>query len=143
MSADGGTKGFAIGVNLIGSDDTLRLWKIDGSQVTTVVNCRINWQTDIGTASGVSIFVERSADGNWTVSVSSISGGLITTTSGLDKELFTLGWLGVYYRYSSTRDQLLWLDDINVEGIFYEDKEPPEIAMCEPSGKNSIEAHTK
>ncbi len=53
--------------------------------------------------------------------------------------MFTLEWLGVYYRYSSTRDQLLWLDDINVEGIFYEDKEPPAITQCEPSGKNSIE----
>ncbi len=82
MSPDGGAKGFAIGVNLTGSDDTLRLWKVDGSLLTAVVNCRINWQADIGTASCVRILVERSADGNWTVSVSSVSGGLITTTSG-------------------------------------------------------------
>jgi hypothetical protein len=139
MSPDGEAKGFAVGVNLTGSDDTLRLWKVDGSLVTAIVNCRINWQADIGTASCVRILVERSADGNWTVSVSSISGSLITTTSGLDKELFTLGWIGVYYRYSSTRDQLLWLDDINVEGIFYEDKEPPAITQCKPSGKKSVE----
>ena len=31
MSPDGGQNGFAIGVNLTGSDDTLRLWKVKGN----------------------------------------------------------------------------------------------------------------
>src|SRR5664280_1603297 len=48
MSADGDTRGFALGVNLTGSDDTLRLWKINGNSVTAVINSGINWQTDIG-----------------------------------------------------------------------------------------------
>ena len=139
MSPDGGTKGFAIGVNLTGSDDTLRLWKVDGSLVTTVVNCRINWQSDIGITNGTRILVERSTEGYWTVSVSSVSGSLISSGSGTDNQLFTLAWMGVYYRYSSTRDRLLWLDEISVEGIFYEDKEPPAIAQCKPSGKKSVE----
>jgi hypothetical protein len=139
MSPDGGAKGFAIGVNLIGSDDTLRLWKVDGSLVTTVVNCRINWQSDIGITNGARILVGRSTEGYWTVSVSSVSGSLISSGSGTDNQLFTLEWMGVYYMYSSTRDRLLWLDEISVEGIFYEDKEPPAIAQCKPSGKKSVE----
>ena len=139
MSADGGTNGYALGVNLIGSDDTLRLWKVKGSLVTTLINCRINWQTDIGITNVVKIIVERSQQGTWTVSVSRMNGTLIGTTIGNDSELFNQEWFGVYYRYSATRDRLLWLDDINIEGTFYEDSEAPVITRCEPSGKNSVE----
>ena len=125
MSADGGTKGFAIGVNLTGSDDTLRLWKVNDTQLTPVVNCRINWQTDIGSINAVKVLVERSQEGNWTISVNRTNGVLIGTTYGSENELFSEEWFGIYYRYSSTRDRLLWLDDINIEGTFYEDNEAP------------------
>ena len=94
MSAEGDTQGFALGVNLTGSDDTLRLWKVDGNSVTTVVNSGINWQTDIGTANPAKISVERSQDGIWTVSVSLMTGVPVGTGSGFDSELFgvTVVW---------------------------------------------------
>jgi len=139
MYADGGTNGFAIGVNLIGSDDTLRLWKVKGSLITSIINCRINWQTEIGIKDAVRILVERSRSGDWTVSVSRLTGNNIGTAFGTDNELFSQGWFGVYYRYSSTRDRLLWLDDISIEGNFYDDNEAPFITGCEISGKNSVE----
>ena len=138
MSTNGTTRGFAIGVNLIGSDDTLRLWKIDGNQVTAVVNSRINWQTNIGTANACKIDIERSIEGIWTVSVTKSTGPLAGTASGTDKQLFNQAWFGIYYKYSSTRDRLLWLDDIKVEGCFYEDLVPPFITKCEMLGKNSL-----
>jgi hypothetical protein len=139
LSADGSTSGFVIGVNLIGSDDTLRLWKVYGNKVTTVVNCRINWQTDIGITSAVKISVERSQDGKWTVSVIRNNGTIIGSAYGSDIELFSHEWFGIYYRYSSARDRLLWLDDIKIEGIFYEDNEAPVVTKCEQSGKNSAD----
>ena len=138
MSTEGSTRGFAIGVNLIGSDDTLRLWKIDGNQVTTVVNSKINWQTSIGTANASTIDIERSKEGIWTVSVTNSYGPLVSSASGTDKQLFNQAWFGIYYKYSSTRDRLLWLDDIKIEGCFYEDLVPPFITKCEILGKNSL-----
>jgi hypothetical protein len=137
MSVDGGTKGYAIGVNLTGSDDTLRLWKVNDTQITPVVTCRLNWQTDIGITSAVKLTVERSQSGNWTVSVSSLTGILLGTDYGTDNELFGTEWFGIYYRYSSTRDRLLWIDDIMIEGIFHEDNEAPLVIKCEPYGRNS------
>jgi hypothetical protein len=120
MSATGNTNGYAVGVNLTGSDDTLRLWKIKGSQITTVVKCHINWQTDIGTVKTIKIVVDRTMNGLWTVTVSENKANLIGTASGTDKELFGNSWFGIYYKYSSTRDRILWIDDVSIEGIFHE-----------------------
>ena len=139
MTTDGSTRGFAIGVNLIGSDDTLRLWKIDGNQITTVINSHINWQTVIGTINATNIVVERSKDGIWSLSVTKINGSSVGNSSGNDKQLFSQAWFGIYYKYSSTRDRLLWVDDIKVEGCFYVDSEPPYITKCEVLGRNLLE----
>jgi hypothetical protein len=139
MSPDGGTNGFAIGVNLTGYDDTLRLWKVKGNVISEVINCRINWQNDIGITDAVKIITERSMEGNWMVSVYRLNGNLVKTNSGTDSELFSPAWFGVFYRYSSTRDRLLWLDDISIEGNFYEDNEAPAVTGCEATGKNLLE----
>jgi hypothetical protein len=139
MSKAGGVKGFAAGVNLTGSDDTLRLWKVDGNIITAVVNSGINWQTDIGPVSAAELYIERSKEGNWSLSVKRITGAIAGTGTGSDIELFAQGWFGVCYKYSSTRDRLLWIDNLIIDGVFYEDREPPFITGCKPSGKKSVE----
>ena len=139
VSADGGTNGFSIGVNLTGSDDTLKLWKVKGNLVTTVLNSHINWQTGIGINEAVKIVVERSQDGNWNLSIFRLNGTLIKTISGTDTELFNSSWFGIYYKYSSTKDRLLWIDDIKIDGNFYTDNEPPFVTGCVVTGRNSVE----
>jgi len=138
MSADGTSSGFVIGVNLTGLDDTLRLSKVNGSEVTTVVNCRINWQTEVGMNQSARIIVERSPDGIWKVDVYGSNGDLLSQSSGSDNELFNIGWFGILYRYTSTKDRLFWFDDLNIEGVFYEDNEPPSVTECKVTGKNSL-----
>jgi hypothetical protein len=141
-ASSGGTiNGYAAGVDLTGSDDTLRLWKVKGSLFTPVVKCRINWQNDIGISATVKILVERTANGIWTLTASRMNGTIIDRTSGTDNELFRGSWFNVLYRYSSTRDRLLWIDDLSVEGIFHEDKTPPSIAGCSVSGNRSLTLH--
>ena len=135
----GNTHGFAVGVNLSGSDDTLRLWKINGALISTIISSRINWQNDIGTGKEVKIVVERSPDGEWALQVLQVDNTVIDTSYGTDATLFNIGWFGVFYRYSSTRDRLLWLDEINIEGDFYKDDEPPVIAGYEVKSKNCIQ----
>jgi hypothetical protein len=118
---DGSTSGFAVGVNLTGTDDTLRLWKVDGSTVTSVVNTSLNWQTGIGTTGTARIIVVRETDGRWTVSVCRPAGELLSTSTGRDSELFACRWLKLSYRYSSTKDRLLWFDDLLIDGVFHKD----------------------
>jgi len=138
IPAAGGTRGYAIGVNIAGSDDSLRLWKVNGDILSTVVNCRINWQTDVGISNAVNISVERSTGGNWTVSVIRPDGSTISTTSGTDTELFNPGWFAICYSYTSTKDQLLWVDDISIGGSFYADITAPVVTRCEAGDKNSV-----
>jgi hypothetical protein len=139
ISPDVAVRGFAVGVNITGYDDTLRLWKVNGSSVIEVVNSRINWQNNIGINQPVRVVTERSSDGNWEMSVYQLNGQLINTSYGFDSTLFPVKWLNVYYKYSSTRDRLLWLDDIRIEGSFYEDLIAPLITRCDVTGTNSLE----
>jgi hypothetical protein len=119
--------GYAVGVNQAGYDDTLRLWKVKGGTYSTVVSSGINWQAEIGADDPVKISLERSAAGEWRLFVSRMNSSLIGSSSVIDTELFRHEWLIILYRYTSSRDRLLWLDDITVDGVFQDDNEPPEI----------------
>ena len=132
--SDGSTNGYALGVNLTGYDDTLRLWKVKGDEVTTVVNCRINWQSIIGTDNPVKIIVERTTSGKWSVSAFYLPGDLIGTSTGTDAELFPCEWFIITYKYTSSRDRLLWFDDLRIDGIFHEDNEPPVTPVLPETG---------
>jgi len=130
--------GFAAGVNLTGYDDTLRLWKIKSNTPSVVVTSPLNWQTDIGINDAVRIIIERSPEGKWTLLVSRLTGTILCTSSGADRELFYPVWFAVSYKYSSTRDRLFWIDDISIDGAFYSDSKAPEITGCEYAGGNCV-----
>jgi hypothetical protein len=139
MTTDGTSSGFVVGVNLSGYDDTLRLWKVNGSILTTVLSCPINWQNDIGIADAASVIVERTAEGNWSVSAYGTDGSLKGSASGTDTEIFNTGWFGISYRYTSSRDRCLWFDDINISGVFYNDTLAPEMIKCTVAGRRYAE----
>lgn len=138
MTTEGTVKGYAIGVNLIGYDDTLRLWKLSGTSIIPVVNSRINWQTDIGGSAFASIEVERNESGRWNVKVLKNNAISLKSSEGFDNEINNTSWFGIFYRYSSTRDRLLWIDDISVSGVFYRDTIPPSVTGSTASGRNRI-----
>ncbi|MDP4224561.1 MAG: lamin tail domain-containing protein [Bacteroidota bacterium] len=131
--------GFAVGVNLTGYDDTLRLWKMKNGNPAAVVSTGINWQNDVSSSEAVMINIVRSASGQWTFTTSGLNGNIINTAWGYDSELFSPGWFVVSYKYTSTRDRLLWLDDVAIDGIFYEDNKAPVIRKCETKGRNLLQ----
>jgi hypothetical protein len=131
--------GFAVGVDLTGSDDTLRLWKIKNGSPSVIATCHLNWQNDIGTADAAKLIVERSNTGYWRIEVYDKLEKLKGSAEGQDGELFNSSFFILGYRYTSTRDRLLWFDDLNIEGIFHEDNRPPEVVSCQVSGINSLD----
>lgn len=130
--------GYAAGVNLTGYDDTLRIWKIKDGIPVPFISSGINWQTDIGASTAVLIEVTRYTSGIYEIKTSNTDNTLINSSSGIDQELFSPEWFIVSYNYTSSRDRLLWIDDVFIDGVFREDKTPPEITQCLTDGKNSL-----
>jgi hypothetical protein len=133
-----GINGYAVGVNQTGYDDTLRLWKVKNGVFSTVVNSHLNWQTSIGTSGAAKVIVRRSISGEWDLGVHWLNNDLISSGFGNDAEMFGIRWFLISYKYTSTRDRLLWLDDISIDGTVYEDTEPPEVSECKVAGTNLL-----
>lgn len=131
--------GFAVGVNLTGYDDTLRLWRIKNGSPSVIAACPVNWQNDIGTADAAKLIVERSITGYWKIEVYDKLDKLKGRSAGQDGELFNSSFFILGYRYTSTRDRLLWFDDLKIEGIFHEDNQPPLLVSCLVSGVSSLD----
>jgi hypothetical protein len=97
------------------------VWKTKDGTISPIIKTGLNWQNRIGTKNPAKIDIERSTAGTWNISVTDIHNDVVARASATDKELFAAGWFIVSYRYSSTRDRLLWLDDLEINGVFYED----------------------
>jgi hypothetical protein len=131
--------GFVLGVNVEGYDDTLRLWKVKKGERKVIINSAVNWQNDIGTGRVALIEAVRSAEGEWSISVNIEGEGNPVLSSGYENELFGVYWFGICYKYTSTRDRLLWIDDIIIDGVFVNDTLPPVIVGCKSQGRNYAE----
>lgn len=139
MVPGGNVNGYIIGVNVAGYDDTLRLWKIRNGVLSVALTTHINWQNNIGSSNSAIIITERTQSGRWKVMIYNKNNSLADSTSATCTELFNCDWFGIYFKYSSTRDRLLWVDEISVDGPFFVDKEPPEITRCLIYAFNSVD----
>ncbi len=129
MHPEGNVRGYAVGVNYKGSDDLLKLWRIEGDAVTEVINTGINWELQVGYSTAAGLEVTRSAGGLWTLSID-MNGGfdeLIITAQATDATFVHANCFGIYYKYSSSQDQKLWFDDLSIAGVFHTDTIPPVI----------------
>ncbi len=133
-----GQSGFALGVNLSGNDDTLRLWNVQNGIRKAVINSGINWQNDIGTGKAALISIERDINGVWSLSVDT-TGGVVTVIGEGGEDLSSSGWFVIEYNYTKTGDRLLWVDDVTVNGTFYADTTPPGIDTVTLNGRSSLE----
>ncbi len=135
IMAGDGFNGFVAGVNFSGYDDTLRLWQVTGGKTETVITTGVNWQNDIGVDGAGKVRVTRTAGGTWGMEVEAGSKGrgAWSTKEAVGSRQWAVvkgsGWkyAGIIYTYTSTRDRLLWLDDVSVEGVFIADTLPPAI----------------
>jgi hypothetical protein len=132
--------GYFLGVNYIGSDDYLKLWKKQGGKISEVLTTNLNWQESFETGSTVWIKVTKSESGLWTVYYSlTAEKKWQTTGSAVDNSIESGKHLGIYYNYSSSQDQKLWLDEISIWGKFLKDTEPPNIDSYRILDQKSIE----
>lgn len=124
ITAGSEISGFALGVNQDSYDDTLRLYKYEKGHITRIISSSVNWQDDIGTDSIVSLTVIRETGGNWVLCTGDTNTGTVIGEAK-DTTLFYPGWIILKYDYTSSRDRMLWVDDILLDGVVYRDTVAP------------------
>ncbi|MBN2484498.1 MAG: lamin tail domain-containing protein [Bacteroidales bacterium] len=131
--------GYALGVNYQGSDDLIKVWKRTHTGTELVFATTFNWQASVLPGKTVKLKIDRDTAGSWKLAID---------TSGID-EWFDIGsfidtgfaeisGFGVYYKYTSTQDRKLWLDDVFIDGLFFSDKTPPHIDSLKAAGNNCM-----
>ncbi|MCB9001133.1 MAG: lamin tail domain-containing protein [Bacteroidales bacterium] len=110
-----GCSGYAVGVNLTGSDDLLKLWRVDNGVPQVILTSTLNWQTSIGTSGVGAVEVTRTADGTFTLKASPLGSFNELQNFGevMDVIYSKFLFFGVFYNYSSTQDMKLWVDDVS------------------------------
>jgi hypothetical protein len=118
-----GANGYAVGVNFSGSDDLLKLYRVTGGSVSSVViSSSIDW--DPNTLAGIEI--NRLPGGHWNMKTDDGSGfnSLMMRGSGTDNTYLSSEACGLVFAYTSTRAGSLWMDDLYI-GPPIPDKNPP------------------
>lgn len=133
-----GSGAYFVGVNLEGSDDTLRLWKDFDGSLSVLVSTNLDWQEAIGTDKAAHIRVSRNAEGNWRLWLLDEMDSASLIGEAYDSQLFKANYAGIYYSYSSTKDQLLWVDDIILNGEFVQDNTPPAVSEADFASNTSV-----
>lgn len=115
MIAAENPNGYAVGVNLTGSDDLLRLYRVDNGSYTPIITSAVNWETQIGRTTAGAVEVERKADGTFTlrVSVDGDYGTLQNEGSVVDLAHPLGNYFGIYFLYTTSAAGLLTADDIS------------------------------
>ncbi len=119
--------GYVIGINYDATDDIVKLWKSNNGTYSQIISTTFDWNnTDSNIPKGFEI--SRTTAGEWEIKIDEDGGfdNLVSFGTATDTEHTTANYFGIFYKYSSTQDQKLWLDDIYF-GPFIEDTELPVI----------------
>lgn len=103
--------GWAVGVNISGSTDLLQLWRIkQGKADSLVVQTDLDWNA----STMASVKVTRTSRGVWSLNYQMIGDADYKSFTGTDFHSLTLKYIGILFKFTSTRAGQLWADDIHV-----------------------------
>jgi len=134
--------GYILGVNYLGSDDYLKMWRKDKNGTDVILSSAFNWQQYITAGENVSVRVERTKTGEWTFLIDTIGSGNWNILGNVnDKSFSEINYFGLYYKYSSTQDRKLWMDDLSINGYFFTDIIPPAVDSFKIIDRNILEVY--
>ena len=120
--------GYAVGVNLSGTDDRLKLWRVvNGVVASTVLDSGLTWRS---ADMVVAVEVTRTPGGVWTLSHATNGQFSALTSAGpsVDSALTQSAYFGLVFCGSSSFAGKLWLDDVSIAQEPY-----PEVTVLSPS----------
>jgi len=133
-------KGLVLGVNYTGSDDLVKIWRVDEGETEMLCSTLLNYQDQVGTdLSPVFLLRGDGDDGlDLSISVHPDSDDMVHLGS-CRTEGFRWGrCLVVRYQYSALRDRGLWLDNLVLEGSFEPDTVAPWLMGAEVINERTL-----
>jgi len=133
--------GLVVGVNLTGSDDLVKIWHVDQGETEVKLTTMLNYQEQVGTDQAPLFLLSGDGDGKIDLYWSPDPTEQPAVWLGFCR-VDELSWgrqLVVRYKYSSSRDQALCLDQLVMEGHFVPDTIAPKLSKVEFVGENSLQ----
>ena len=129
MHPSGSVSGYVVGVNYSGSDDLLKLWRVNGGSGYELIAGTFNWQDRVSPGAPVGIEVLWQARGQWVLKVDTTGGFSCLEEVGRSaaEPVLRQEHIGIYYEYTSTADRCLWVDAIYM-GPPPNDTEAPRVS---------------
>lgn len=127
------TGAIVLGVNYSGSDDLVKIWHVDQGVSRVLCTTDLNYQEVPGIAQAPLFSLRGDGRGKlnlyWCVDPSEEPPEHLASC-----RIDGISWgrrLVLRYRYTSSRDQALWLDELRLEGQFEKDSIPPRLIEAE------------
>jgi hypothetical protein len=130
---------YTLGVNVSGSDDSLRLFVFRDGNPTLLLTCSINFEKDIGTEA-FHCLVKRDPITGWEIHAAKAGNEMkrVGSLPGPAIELPQMKHFMISYSYTSSKDRLLWFDDLVIHGSVLVDSIAPEITNFTVSGRHTV-----
>jgi hypothetical protein len=128
-----------LGVNFDGSDDIIKLWKIHNKELSTAINTGFNWEDQITKKQIVDFRITLFKD--QVISIEIDTSGKEFVLLGRSELVWDKGinTFCILYRYTSTYDRGLTVDNISIAGKFLVDTEAPSVERVHIPNQNHIE----
>ncbi|MCB9012624.1 MAG: lamin tail domain-containing protein [Bacteroidales bacterium] len=130
---------FVLGVNVTGSDDTLRLYSLSDGKLSVLCTAGMNVEKDAG--NDVMHFrILRSANAYWEIYFAREAGESRIIGSAQEDlpQMPALKNFLLSYKYTSSKDRLLWFDDLHINARVLRDTILPYIVSISICDANNI-----
>lgn len=138
MHPSGNINGYVFGINFSESSDTLKLWRLDNGAETEIIKADFDWK-ETNSDEAIGFEITRQTDGTWEIKIDDNGNfdNLQSYGTAMDVTYTTANYFGIYYKYSSTQDQKLWIDDVYF-GAEIPDLDAPILNTLEVISPNSL-----
>ena len=139
MKAGDPMNAYVLGINYNSTDDLVKLWEISDGTPSVVITTDYNWEEiDASTPKGFE--VSRTTDGEWEIKIDENGGfeALDSYGTSVHSAHTQADYFGIYYKYSSTLDLKLTVDDVYF-GPIIPDTISPQVSEIIAISSNELE----
>ncbi|MBN1598853.1 MAG: lamin tail domain-containing protein [Bacteroidales bacterium] len=132
-------KAMIIGVNYRGNDDYIKIWKQEDGDISEVLNTGINWEESNLSSKWISFQIKLNVSVNIDMEIDTANNEFVHIGETDNNFLNQCNIFILNYKYTSTYDQGLFIDNIRIRGTFSDDIVSPEIKTAQVTGPGTVD----